>query len=221
MDERRCIQIDGLTRSTQPIHNSNKSINLGRHVQPVQPVTTEERKQKALSVSPYLITKERGGGLCPRVGVEVDHRIWPASSGPWIQLYKIRSSRKIDSQRLFSREYNFRKTFSESVFREDLFLYNSSQSASAAPPVARGPRRRSPAPPSCKSRSPRAEGRGHRQTDFEGGCCLHQVDRSKPFYREFMPLTRVAIYMVCLVINALCNAFITSLSREQPLLYHL
>ena len=30
----------------------------------------------------------------------------------WRQLYKNRSSRKIDSQRLFSREYDFPKTFS-------------------------------------------------------------------------------------------------------------
>ena len=43
-----------------------------------------------------------------------------------------RSSRKIDSQRLFSREYEFPKTFSlteNQFFREDLFLYNSSLAA--------------------------------------------------------------------------------------------
>ena len=43
----------------------------------------------------------------------------------WIQLYKNRSSRKIDSQRLFTREEDFPKTFSltENQFSGKTYLY--------------------------------------------------------------------------------------------------
>ena len=43
----------------------------------------------------------------------------------WRQLYKNRSSRKIDSQRLFSREYDFLKTFSltENQFSGKKYFY--------------------------------------------------------------------------------------------------
>ena len=46
------------------------------------------------------------------------------------QLYKNRSSRKIDSQRLFSREYDFPKTFSltENQFSGKTYLYTIASS---------------------------------------------------------------------------------------------
>ena len=43
------------------------------------------------------------------------------------ELYKNRSYREIDSRIQFSREYDFPKTFSLTVFREDLSLYNCLQ----------------------------------------------------------------------------------------------
>ena len=49
----------------------------------------------------------------------------PLSSPHWRQLYKNGSSRKIDSQRLFSREYDFPKTYSltENQFSGKTYFY--------------------------------------------------------------------------------------------------
>ena len=48
-----------------------------------------------------------------------------ANVDAWRQLYKIRSSRKIDSRRLFTREYDFPKTLSltENQFSGKAYLY--------------------------------------------------------------------------------------------------
>ena len=48
----------------------------------------------------------RGDGDRPKYNDDLDHR------QHWDELYKDGSSRKIDSRRLFSREYEFPKTFS-------------------------------------------------------------------------------------------------------------
>ena len=49
----------------------------------------------------------------------------PFDLSPRDELYKNRSSRKIDSQRLFSREYDFQKTFSltENQFSGKAYFY--------------------------------------------------------------------------------------------------
>ena len=63
-----------------------------------------------------------GGHL---VGHIVVPRVVVVVVGVWGQLYKNRSSRKIDSQILFSREYDFTKTFSltENPFSRKTYFY--------------------------------------------------------------------------------------------------
>ena len=62
----------------------------------------------------------QNGQLCWSGELDRPHQ-WPARD----QLYKNRSSRKIDSRRLFSREYDFRKTFSltENQFSGKIYFY--------------------------------------------------------------------------------------------------
>ena len=76
---------------------------------------------EAAASSPTMVA-ERPVSLAVAMGLEVEEGCAVTSRD---QLYKNRSSRKIDSRRLFSRENDFQKTFSltENQFsREDLFF---------------------------------------------------------------------------------------------------
>ena len=90
------------------------------------------------------------------------------SNGSWRQLYKNRSSRKIDSQRLFSREEDFPKTFSltENQFSGKTYFYTIRPWRNCGTPRgAASPRRRPPSSAHGCTRI-RRSGRPIQQTSF-------------------------------------------------------